>query len=301
MGLVRAAYSAGKPAYGVGPGNAPAYIQRSADVPKAARDVMNGKTFDNGVLCSSENSVVVDAPSSRKSYGEFVKQRRLFPGPAESMRVGAVLVTPQRLPNPALVGRPATYIAQQAGSSVPAGHARPDRGAERRRPRLSRSRSRNSVPSSPFIWSRTGTRAASAARRSCATAGWATRCRSTPGTTRSSWQFGLKKPAFRIVVNTPTTLGSIGLTTGLDPSMTLGCGGYGGNITSDNISPRHLLNIKRLAYETIGRQRASRGRRGRPLPCIGCARCQAVGRPDGAADLPKAPARRFHAGISTST
>jgi acetaldehyde dehydrogenase (acetylating) len=62
-------------------------------------------------------------------------------------------------------------------------------------------------------------------------------------------EFGLKKPAFRIVVNTPTSHGSIGLTTGLDPAMTLGCGGYGGNITSDNISPRHLLNIKRLAYE----------------------------------------------------
>ena len=62
-------------------------------------------------------------------------------------------------------------------------------------------------------------------------------------------EFGLKKPAFRIVVNSPTTHGSIGLTTGLDPAMTLGCGGYGGNITSDNISPRHLLNIKRLAYE----------------------------------------------------
>jgi hypothetical protein len=62
-------------------------------------------------------------------------------------------------------------------------------------------------------------------------------------------EFGLKKPAFRIVVNSPTTHGSIGLSTGLDPSMTLGCGGYGGNITSDNISPRHLLNIKRLAYE----------------------------------------------------
>jgi acetaldehyde dehydrogenase (acetylating) len=60
----------------------------------------------------------------------------------------------------------------------------------------------------------------------------------------------LKKPAYRIVVNTPTTHGSIGLTTGLDPSMTLGCGGWGGNITSDNISPRHLINIKRLAYET---------------------------------------------------
>jgi hypothetical protein len=62
-------------------------------------------------------------------------------------------------------------------------------------------------------------------------------------------EFGLKKPAFRIVVNTPTTHGAIGLSTGLDPAMTLGCGGFGGNITSDNISPRHLLNIKRLAYE----------------------------------------------------
>src|SRR5439155_24761428 len=62
-------------------------------------------------------------------------------------------------------------------------------------------------------------------------------------------EFGLKKPAFRIVVNTPTTHGSVGLSTGLDPAMTLGCGGYGGNITSDNITPRHLLNIKRLAYE----------------------------------------------------
>ena len=83
-------------------------------------------------------------------------------------------------------------------------------------------------------------------------------------------QFGLKKPAFRIVVNTPTTLGSIGLTTGLDPSMTLGCGGYGGNITSDNISPRHLLNIKRLAYETTpGASRATPAaprRRRRALP-----------------------------------
>ena len=63
-------------------------------------------------------------------------------------------------------------------------------------------------------------------------------------------EFGLKKPAFRIVVNTPTTHGSVGMTTGLDPAMTLGCGGWGGNITSDNISPKHLLNIKRVAYET---------------------------------------------------
>src|SRR5262249_5279516 len=81
-------------------------------------------------------------------------------------------------------------------------------------------------------------------------------------------EFGLHKPAFRIVVNTATTHGSVGLSTGLDPAMTLGCGGYGGNITSDNISPRHLLNIKRLAYEVspvvsrwerVGAGRASDG------------------------------------------
>jgi acetaldehyde dehydrogenase (acetylating) len=86
---------------------------------------------------------------------------------------------------------------------------------------------------------------------------------------------GLKKPAFRIVVNTPTTHGSIGMTTGLDPSMTRGCGGYGGNITSDNISPRHLLNIKRLAYETRPINAASTGRRMDP--------------PAEPAPLPKAP------------
>ncbi len=170
MGLVRAAYSAGKPAYGVGPGNAPAFIERTADIAKAVRDVVIGKTFDNGVLCSSENSVVVDGPVVEEVRREFVKNGGHFMSPAEIDAVAAVLLSPQRLPNPALVGRPATVIAQ--------------------------------------------------------------------------------KPAGRIVVNTPTTHGSIGLTTGMDPAMTLGCGGWGGNITSDNISPRHLLNIKRLAYET---------------------------------------------------
>ena len=79
MGLVRAAYSAGKPAYGVGPGNAPAYIERTADVKKAVRDIITGKTFDNGVLCSSENSVVVDAPIAEEVKREFVAQRRLLP------------------------------------------------------------------------------------------------------------------------------------------------------------------------------------------------------------------------------
>ena len=248
MGLVRAAYSAGKPAYGVGPGNAPAYIERSADVPKAVRDIVTGKTFDNGVLCSSENSVVVDAPLVEEVKREFAANGGYFMSAAEIDAVGRVLVSPQRLPNPALVGRPATFIAQQAGISVPpqtrvllaelAGVGRDyPLSIEKLCPVLS------------FY-------VVSDWREGCE------RCKQIlryggMGHTMSIHsrndevilQFGLKKPAYRIVVNTPTTHGSIGLTTGLDPAMTLGCGGYGGNITSDNISPRHLLNIKRLAYE----------------------------------------------------
>src|SRR5713101_4392403 len=97
MGLVRAAYSAGKPAYGVGPGNAPAFIERTADVPKAVRDVVIGKTFDNGVLCSSENSVVVDGPVVEEVKREFVKNGGYFMSTAEMDAVANVLLSPQRL------------------------------------------------------------------------------------------------------------------------------------------------------------------------------------------------------------
>ncbi len=127
MGLVRAAYSAGKPAYGVGPGNAPAYIERSADVAKAVRDIVTGKTFDNGVLCSSENSVVVDAPLVEEVKRQFVANGAHFLSAAEIDAVGRVLVSPQRLPNPALVG-PARDLHRAAGRH----HGRPgDAGADR--------------------------------------------------------------------------------------------------------------------------------------------------------------------------
>jgi len=249
MGLVRAAYSAGKPAYGVGPGNAPAYIEATADVPKAVRDIVTGKTFDNGLLCSSENSVVCDAPLVQEVKRQFVENGAHFMTPAEIDAVGRILVTPQRLPNPKLVCRPATYIAQQAGISV----ISTTRVLIAELAGVGRDYPLSIEKLCPVLsfyvvndW-----------RDGCE------RCKEIlryggMGHTMSIHsrnddvilQFGLKKPAFRIVVNTPTTLGSIGLTTSLDPSMTLGCGGYGGNITSDNISPRHLLNIKRLAYET---------------------------------------------------
>src|SRR5262245_48047745 len=121
LGLVRAAYSAGKPAYGVGPGNAPCYIERTADREKADRDIITGKTFDNGLLCSSEHSVVVDAPLAEEVKRQFVANGAYFLTPPEIDALGKVLVTPQRLPNPALVGKPAPFIASQAAIQVPDG------------------------------------------------------------------------------------------------------------------------------------------------------------------------------------
>jgi acetaldehyde dehydrogenase (acetylating) len=248
MGLVRAAYSAGKPAYGVGPGNAPCYVEASADLAKAAQDILAGKAFDNGVLCSSPNSVVVDQQVDEVLARHFQAHGGHFLSDAEAATLATALVTPQRLPNPALVGKSALHIAEAVGLKVPPA----TRALLVRLRGVGRDFPLSIEKLSPVLsyyvvkdW-----------REGCE------RCKEIlryggMGHTMSIHsrneqvilEFGLHKPAYRICVNTPTTHGSIGLTTGLDPAMTLGCGGFGGNITSDNISPRHLLNIKRLAYE----------------------------------------------------
>jgi acetaldehyde dehydrogenase (acetylating) len=248
MGLVRSAYSAGKPAYGVGPGNAPAYIERSADLKKAVRDIITGKTFDNGVLCSSENSVVVDEAVAEEVVREFVTQGGHFMSKSEMDAVARVLVSPQRLPNPALVGKSATVIAEKCGITVPAGTRvllAPLEGVGRDYP-LSIEKL---CPVLSFYVVKDWREGCERCKQILRYGGMGHTMSIHSKNDQIILEFGLRKPAFRIVVNTPTTLGSIGLTTGLDPAMTLGCGGYGGNITSDNISPRHLLNIKRLAYE----------------------------------------------------
>ncbi len=276
MGLVRAAYSAGKPAYGVGPGNAPAFIERTANVKKAVHDVVTGKTFDNGVLCSSENSVVVDAPIADEVRREFLAQGGYFMNAAEMGAVAKGLVTPQRLPNPALVGKSAVVIAEKCGISVPADTRvllAPLDGVGRDYPL---SIEKLCPVLSYYVvqdW-----------REGCERCKQILRYGGTGHTMSIHSQneqvileFGLHKPAFRIVVNSPTTHGSVGLSTGLDPAMTLGCGGYGGNITSANISPRHLLNIKRLAYEVT--PVVSRWDRGAGFPAGGASPLPALPAP----------------------
>ena len=248
MGLVRAAYSAGKPAYGVGPGNAPCYVERTADLAKAARDITVGKAFDHGVLCSSPNSVIVDEMVADQARREFEAQGARFLTAEESAALAAVLVTPQRLPSPALVGKAAQKVARAAGIDVPESTRvliAPLDGVGRDYP-LSIEKL---CPVLSWYVVRDWREGCERCIQILRYGGMGHTMSIHSRNDEVVLEFGLKKPAFRICVNTSTSHGSIGITTGLDPSMTLGCGGWGGNITSDNISPRHLLNVKRLAYE----------------------------------------------------
>ncbi len=256
LGLVRAAYSAGKPAYGVGPGNAPAYIERTADLPKAVADIITGKTFDNGLLCSSENSVVVDEAVAGEVRREFERQGGYFLNAGEADRLADALVTADRLPSPELVGRTAAEIAVRTGIDAPSGTRvliAPLEGVGRDHP-LSIEKL---CPVLSFYVAADWRAACERCMEILRYGGMGHTMAIHSQDEQVILEFGLRKPAFRIVVNTPTTLGSIGMTTGLDPSMTLGCGGHGGNITSDNITPRHLLNVKRLAWEVRPAGRSS--------------------------------------------
>ncbi len=248
IGLVRAAYSSGKPAYGVGPGNVPAYIEKTADVPKAVAHVVAGKTFDYGTLCSSEQAIVCDEPIQDQVIAELKKNGGYFLNEAEVAAVSRVVVTRERLANPEIVGKPATFIAEKAGVRVPPDTrvlVAPLAGVGRDFPLSIEKLS----PVLAFYvvkdWHQGCERCLQLLRYGGTGHSLGIHSRDDAVIR----EFALKKPVFRIVANTQTSLGATGYTTGLAPSMSLGCGAYAGNITSDNITPLHLINIKRLAYE----------------------------------------------------
>lgn len=249
IGLVRAAYSSGKPAFGVGPGNVPVFIERTADVPTAVQNILTGKTFDNGTICASEQAVVCDAPIEKAVREQFKAQGAYFLSAAEADQLGKVVVTPQRSLNSAIVGRSVEVIAKLAGLNVPPGTRclmADVAGVGREYPLSMEKLS----PILAFYVVDGLTRGAERAYEILRyggmghTAGVHTRSR------EAAVRYGSEMPASRITVNTPTTHGAIGFSTALPPSMTLGCGSWGGNVTSDNVSPLHLLDIKRVAFET---------------------------------------------------
>src|SRR5687767_15839832 len=249
IGLVRAAYSSGKPAFGVGPGNVPVCVERTADVPKAVQDILTGKCFDNGTICASEQAVVCDAPIQQAVREQFKLQGAHFLSAAEADQLAKVVATPQRSLNPAIVGKSVEVIAKMAGLTVPPGTRclLADVGGVGRDYPLSMEKL------SPILAFYVADGLAACAQLSQQVLGYGGMGHTAGIHTRSreaAVKFGSDMPASRITVNTPTTHGAIGFSTALPPSMTLGCGSWGGNVTSDNVSPLHLMDIKRVAFET---------------------------------------------------
>jgi acetaldehyde dehydrogenase (acetylating) len=248
-GMVRAAHSTGKPAYGVGPGNVPVYVDRSADIEKAARYVVASKAFDCSTICSTEQSVIADRPIAKRLAELMQAAGAYFTSEPETDALRRVLFDPEGHLNTALVGKPAGYVASYAGIQIPA-DARvlvtPLRKVGREEP-LSQEK----------LTTVLGWYVVEGWERGCETSIAVIEAGGLGHTQiiyaaddRIVMAFGLEKPVFRILVNTMGTLGAIGLTSGVMPSLTLGPGGLGGAITGDNITATHLINVKRLAYET---------------------------------------------------
>lgn len=247
--MVRAAYSSGKPAYGVGPGNVPAIIERTADVRKAVADVVAGKNFDYGLLCSSENSLIADRPVEKEIRTELARQRALFVTGADRDKLQRLMQDPHSGGiNHEIVGLPATEIAQRAGLSVPEDTRVLLAECKAVGPGEFFSREKLSPVLAYYVedgWEKCCERAIELLN--FGGLGHSLSIHSRDETVIQ--RFFEEKPAFRIVVNTMATLGAVGYTTGLAPAMSLGPGTWAGSVTSDNITPLHLINIKRLAYE----------------------------------------------------
>jgi acetaldehyde dehydrogenase (acetylating) len=247
-GLVRAAYSSGKPALGVGPGNVPSYIHRSANIRKAVADILTGKCFDNGTLCSSEQHMVVDAEIAAQVKAETERRGGFFLSKEQAAAVARVLILSNFRVNSKMVGQSADKIAKAAGFDVPAGTralVAPLEGIGKEYPLSAEKLS----PVLSFYVVKDSNEGREVCNRFLRFGGMGHTMSIHAGDEKVIREFALSLPAFRMVVNSPASHGSVGYTTGLFPSMSLGCGTPGGNITTDNISPMNLLNIKRLAYE----------------------------------------------------
>jgi acetaldehyde dehydrogenase (acetylating) len=248
--MVRAAHSTGKPAYGVGPGNVPVYVDRSADLEKAAKYIVASKAFDYSTICATEQAVVADGPIAHKLAELMQAHGAYFTTASETEALRQVIFHPDGSVNTAVVGKSATFVADVAGF-----HVHPDTRILVT-PLLKIGREEplsHEKMTTVLAWYEVN--------------GWQDGCEKSIAIIETGgightqiihanddhvvMAFGLEKPVFRILVNTMGTLGAIGLTAGVMPSLTLGSGGMGGAITGDNVSAYHLLNIKRLAYETM--------------------------------------------------
>lgn len=245
--MVRAAYSSGNPAIGVGPGNGPAYIEKSADIPMAVKRIFDSKTFDNGTICASEQSIVTESCIKDKVVEEVKKQRGYFLNAEETKKLSGFILRANGTMNPKIVGKSAKVIADMAGFSIPEG----TRVLVSEQTEVSKTNpySREKLcPILAFYTENSWEDACERCMQILYNEGVGHTMTIHSQNDKIIREFALKKPVSRLLVNTPGALGGVGATTNLSPALTLGCGAVGGSATSDNISPLNLINIRRVAY-----------------------------------------------------
>ena len=245
--MVRAAYSSGKPAIGVGAGNGPAYIHHSANIEQALEHILLSKDFDHGTVCASEQSIIIEKTMEAKVKQAASKQGFYFMSTEEASRLAALLFRPNGALNPDVVGKPASHLAKMAGFSIPNGT------------RILVAREQEAGPTRPYSMEKLCPvlafyvmddenavlkKVVEVLSHEGSGHTFVMHCNDRDVINR----FALRIPVSRFLVNTPAAWGGIGKSTGLFPALTLGCGAVGGSSSSNNISPMDLINIRRVAW-----------------------------------------------------
>lgn len=248
--MVHAAYSSGTPAIGVGPGNGPSFIEKSADVKLAVKRIIDSKTFDNGVICASEQSIVTESVIKDEVIEELKRNGAYFLNKDERDKVAKILMRANNTMNPKIVGKTALYVAATAGISVPTGTkvlVSIETEVSMQNP-FSREKL---CPVLGFYVEDSWEKACERCIEILKNEGIGHTMSMHSNNVNVIREFSLKKPVSRLLINTPAALGGVGATTKLPPAFTLGCGTVGGSATSDNIGPLNLINKRRIAYGTV--------------------------------------------------
>ncbi len=254
-GMVKAAYSTGKPALGVGPGNVPCYIEKSANLERACTDLMLSKTFDNGMICASEQAVIVDECLA-DDFERIMKENNCyFLNKEETKKVSDYVINPQKQAvNSAVVGKPASWIAEQAGVKVPDKTKilialLPDVG-----PEYPLSREKLS-PVLAYFKVKDWHQGFEYAQKMLNLGGLGHSAVITSTNNDLITLYGETMKVGRVISNSPSSQGAIGdIYNTNTPSLTLGCGSYGHNSTTSNVSSVNLINKKRIAKRRVNMQ-----------------------------------------------
>ena len=245
--MVRAAYSSGTPAIGVGPGNGPAYIEKTADLPLAVKRIMDSKTFDYGTICASEQSVVCDDDMAEAVQKEMEKQGAYFLSDEERLKLGKYILRANGTMNPAIVGKSPQVIGELAGINVPASA----KVIVAKEDGIGKGHPYSNEKLAPILAFYTAPDYKSIAKLCDEILRYEGAGHTFSMHTKDDRMveyFAERMPASRIIINSPSVLGGIGASTALMPALTLGCGAIGGSATSENVGPMNLLNLKHVAY-----------------------------------------------------